>query len=301
MEKEILQPGERGLAQLRLMKPVAALPREPFVICPLNVNMVMGGGTVLEIPREKFRVVKAQRTLPYLSALKSCDLLNCVQHFFEAHTDLLLVPAELAHTSGFSIDEVTGLLKEKERSGEVLTFRDKGYISRKRYDQLKKELPGILQNVLARDPLKRNVKAEEIRRQLSPHLEEEPFQRMLSDLCRRQTGQDHGLSSQRCFRQSPDRLLGLFARATPRYGLRFTPIQSEAMANTEAGHPMLVPAGEGKLVVEGRRYILLTVWKLEKVKGRRLKGVFTRRSPTHLIWEGLGIVLNIWALGFTSR
>ena len=37
---------------------------------------------------------------------------------------------------------------------------------------------------LARDPLKRNVKAEEIRRQLSPHLEEEPFQRMLSDLCR---------------------------------------------------------------------------------------------------------------------
>jgi len=32
--------------------------------------------------------------------------------------------------------------------------------------------------------MKRNAKAEEIRRQLSPHLEEEPFQRMLSDLCR---------------------------------------------------------------------------------------------------------------------
>jgi selenocysteine-specific elongation factor len=184
MEKQILQPGEKGLAQLRLMKSVAALPRDPFVICPLNVHMVMGGGNVLEIPREKFRVVKAQRTLPYLSALNSCDLLNCVQHFFEAHTDLLLAPAELARTSGFSIDEVTELLKERERAGEVLTFRDKGFFSKKRYDWLKKELPGILQDVLARDPLKRNVKAEEIRRQLSPHLEEEPFQRMLSDLCR---------------------------------------------------------------------------------------------------------------------
>jgi selenocysteine-specific elongation factor len=184
MDDESLQPGQHGLAQLRLMKPVAAMPREPFVICPLNLNTVMGGGKVLEIPCEKFRVVKAERTLPYLSALKSCDLPNCVQQFFDAHTDQFLVAAELARTSGFSIDETTALLKEKERAGEVLTFRDKGFFSKKRYDQLKKALPGILQDVLSRDAMKRNVKAEELRRQLSPHLEEEPFQRMLSDLCR---------------------------------------------------------------------------------------------------------------------
>jgi selenocysteine-specific elongation factor len=184
MEKQILQPGERGLAQLRLMKPVAALPRDPFVICPLNVNTVMGGGNVLEIPREKFRLVKAQRTLPYLSALKSCDLVNCVQQFFDAHTDQFLVPAELARTSGFSIDETMALLKEKERGGELLAFRDQGFFSKKRYDLLKKELPVILQDILSRDPMKRNVKAEELRCQLSPNLEEEPFQRMLSDLCR---------------------------------------------------------------------------------------------------------------------
>jgi selenocysteine-specific elongation factor len=184
MEKQSLQPGEHGLAQLRLMKPVAAMPRDPFVICPLNLNTVMGGGNVLEIPREKFWVVKAERTLPYLSALKSCDLPNCVQKFFDAHIDQLLVPAELARTSGFSVDETTALLKEKEKAGEVLTFRDKGFFSRKRYEQLKKELPGLLQDILSKDPMKRNAKAEEIRRQLSPHLEEEVFQRMLSDLCR---------------------------------------------------------------------------------------------------------------------
>ena len=184
MERESLQPGEQGLAQFRLMKAVAALPRDPFVICPLNLNTVMGGGNVLEIPREKFRVVKAQKTLPYLSALKSSDLPNCVQQFFDAHADQLLLPEELARTSGFSVDETTALLKEKERAGEVLAFRDNGFFSKKRYDQLKKELPGVLQDILSRDPMKRNVKAEELRRPLSPHLQEEPFQRMLSDLCR---------------------------------------------------------------------------------------------------------------------
>jgi len=184
MERESLQPGEHGLAQLRLMKPVAPMPRDSFVICPLNVNTVMGGGNVLEIPREKFRVVKAQRTLPYLSALKSSDLPNCVQQFFDAHIDQLLLPEELARTSGFNVVETTALLKEKERAGEVLFFRDKGFFSKKRYDKLKKALPGLLQDILSRDPMKRNVKPEELRRQLSPRLEEEPFRRMLSDLCR---------------------------------------------------------------------------------------------------------------------
>jgi selenocysteine-specific elongation factor len=184
MERESLQPGEQGLAQFRLMKAVAALPKDPFVICPLNLNTVMGGGNVLEIPREKFRVVKAQKTLPYLSALQCSDLPNCVQQFFDAHTDQLLLPEELARTSGFTVEETMALLKEKERAGEVLAFRNKGFFSRKRYDQLKKTLPVLLQDILSRDPMKRNVKAEELRRQLSPHLEEEPFQRVLSDLCR---------------------------------------------------------------------------------------------------------------------
>jgi len=184
MEKQTLQPGEHGLAQLRLMKPVPAMPRDPFVICPLNVNTVTGGGIVLEIPREKFRAVKAQKTLPYLSALKSSDLANCVQQFFDAHMDQLLLPEELARTSGFSVGETKALLKEKERAGEVLNFRNKFFFGKRRYDQLKKEAPRVLQDILSKDPMKRNVKAEELRRHLSPQLEEEPFQRMLSDLCR---------------------------------------------------------------------------------------------------------------------
>ena len=82
------------------------------------------------------------------------------------------------------VEETMALLKEKERAGEVLAFRNKGFFSRKRYDQLKKTLPVLLQDILSRDPMKRNVKAEELRRQLSPQLGEEPFQRVLSDLCR---------------------------------------------------------------------------------------------------------------------
>ncbi|MBU1902662.1 MAG: selenocysteine-specific translation elongation factor, partial [Proteobacteria bacterium] len=54
MDKENLAPGEEGLAQLRLMKPVVAIPGDPFVICPLNIQSIMGGGRALEITWEKY-------------------------------------------------------------------------------------------------------------------------------------------------------------------------------------------------------------------------------------------------------
>ena len=59
MEKEQLEPGERGLVQLRLTKPVGALPGDPFVVCPLNVQTTIAGGKVLEIPPQKYRKGKA--------------------------------------------------------------------------------------------------------------------------------------------------------------------------------------------------------------------------------------------------
>ena len=74
MDKERLEPGEKGLSQFRLMKPVAALPRDPFVVSPLNIQTVIGGGRVLEIPWEKYRDARASVTLPYMKALKEGNL-----------------------------------------------------------------------------------------------------------------------------------------------------------------------------------------------------------------------------------
>ncbi len=63
MEKEQLGPGENGLVQFRLLKRVPALPGDPFVICLLNIQIVIGGNAILEIPLEKYRAVKAENTV----------------------------------------------------------------------------------------------------------------------------------------------------------------------------------------------------------------------------------------------
>jgi selenocysteine-specific elongation factor len=280
----------------------------------------MGGGNVLEIPQEKFRVVKAQRTLPYLSALKSCDLENSVQHFFDAHTDLLLVPGELARTSGFSLDEVTALLKQKERAGEVLAFRDNVFFSRKRYDQLRKELPVILQDILARDAMKRNVKAEELRRQLSPQLEEEPFQRMLSDLCRdgRLVKIDGGFQvSGVSLHLSPQqaKLAALCTSYAQQSG--FAPFSPDTIwklhgmkyQKQDIEKMLSYLRGEGKLIrLKDGRYIPSDCLETIKAKVRdviSINGVFTLDDLRETLGYGrrIGVIVLEYldSIGFTSR
>ncbi len=183
MEKEQLEPGERGLAQFRLMKPVAALPRDRFVISPLNLQTVIGGGAVLEIAREKFRAVKAERTLPYLQSLQNDDLKVIVDHFFERSLHRLVTAEELARNTGFPSEEVEVEIRTKVEKGDLVSFEDRGFFGRIRYQTLKRQMLEVVEKILREDPLKTTATPEEIKKKLAPSLDDMPFQRILGELC----------------------------------------------------------------------------------------------------------------------
>jgi selenocysteine-specific elongation factor len=183
MDKEQLAPGERGLVQLRLMKPIPALPGDPFVICLLNVQSVIGGGKVIEIPHEKFRQVKAPATLPYLKALQENDLKGFVEHFFAGNLCRPVSSGELSRDTGFPIALVESEIRARVTSGELVSFKGRGVFRKTLYQELKGRVPGVVEGILRDDPLKMSATAEEIRRQLAPSLDEAPFQRMCAELC----------------------------------------------------------------------------------------------------------------------
>jgi len=183
IDRERLEPGERGLAQFRMMKPVAALPGDPFVICLLNIQTVIGGGKVIEIPHEKFRQAKAPTTLPYLKALQENDLKGFVEHFFAGNLLRPVTSVELARDSGFPLAEVEAEFRARVRDGEFISFKGRGVFRKTLYQELKESLPGVVEAILRDDPLKMSAAAEEIRKQLAPSLDEAPFQRMCAELC----------------------------------------------------------------------------------------------------------------------
>jgi selenocysteine-specific elongation factor len=183
MEKQQLEPGEKGLVQFRLMKQVAALPKDVFVVCPLNVHTVVGGGTVLEIPQEKYRQVKASKIIPYLRALWEKNLKIIVEHFFDNNPNKLVTVGELARNTGFPFTELEAEMKARVKSEQLLYFEGRGFFAKTRYQTLKRQLPEVIEKILTQDSLKVNATAEEIKNQLAPFLDETPFQRMLAELC----------------------------------------------------------------------------------------------------------------------
>lgn len=183
MEKEQLEPCENGLVQFRLMRPVAALPGDPFVVCLLNVHNVIGGGTILEIPLEKYRVSKAATTMPYLKALQDGDIKMAVERFFHKNFNRPVTADELARNIGFSAKDLETEIRAGSKTGELLYFEGRGAFTKKYYQALKKQLPEIVKKILSQNPLKMAASTEEIKNQLAPSLDEAPFQKMLAELC----------------------------------------------------------------------------------------------------------------------
>jgi selenocysteine-specific elongation factor len=184
MENERLHPGETGLVQLRLQEPLAVLPRDPFVISPMNLPTVIGGGKILETPREKFRATKAEKTLAYLEALRREDLKSSIKLYFSKFCSRPVTVEEVASATGFPVERVQAAIKSRIRSGKTLYLDRRGYFDRARYELLKSQLVAVTKKIISKDAFKLAASVDEIRFQLDRILDDAPFERMLCELCK---------------------------------------------------------------------------------------------------------------------
>jgi selenocysteine-specific elongation factor len=184
MERQRLNPGESGLVQLRLLEPLSLLPQDPFVVSLLNLHSVVGGGTILEVAKEKYRVVKTRKIVPYLQPLQRGDVKSVTALFFLRFPNRPLSASEIARSTGFPLDSVEAEITSKIRSGELFRLVERGFFLRARYDALKKQLADVAKMILSRDAFKMAATPEELKYQLEPSLDDAPFERMLADLCK---------------------------------------------------------------------------------------------------------------------
>ena len=184
INKKKIRPDQKGLVQFRLIKRMAALPKDPFVICPLNINNVIGGGKIIEIATEKFRAVKAEKTIPYLIALQQSDLKTVIDLFFKRNLIRPVNKNEISQNTGFPIEEIEKAIKSKLENGDLYYFEDRGFFGKTHYNTLKNKLLEIIKNILLQNPLKKIASSGEIKNLLLPLLNEAIFQKMLEELCR---------------------------------------------------------------------------------------------------------------------
>ncbi|MBF0476895.1 MAG: selenocysteine-specific translation elongation factor [Deltaproteobacteria bacterium] len=182
MEEQKILPGHGGLVQFRLVDPVITLPKDYFVVCQLDVPHVLGGGIVLESPRDKYREAKMSTTLPYLKALQTGRLEDVLTYYFKRNPNSIITAVEIAQNTGLDRGRLDAEMTAMVRRGELLYFANQGFYGLDIYKQYKKKLLEVIEKSVVEDPLKLVLSATEIKDQLDTSLDEVPFQKMLADL-----------------------------------------------------------------------------------------------------------------------
>jgi len=184
MEAPELPPGARGLAQLRLLQPLPASPREPLVIAPLNRNTVVAGGRVLEVTAEKYRRAKHCRLAAYLHALVQDDVEAYLDARLDAQSLRPLTARELARDTFIPARRFEAAINARVHRGELVYFKGLGALRPGHYRDLTAGVAAVVASLVRQDPLRSPVPLAEISHHFPKALPPELLRRAAEELCR---------------------------------------------------------------------------------------------------------------------
>lgn len=183
MSEERLDPGQNGLVQFRLMKPLAVLPQDTFVISTLNINTVIAGGRVIETAQEKFRLIKSKTLMPILTALQQSDIHTYVDRIFDRSKGRLLTAKTLCRKTGISTDEFERLINSKVQKGELVYVKGYGALRQIHFDTMKDRFKKVLEELFHKDPLKKNISVSEVSKHFTYSVEDNLLKTVADILC----------------------------------------------------------------------------------------------------------------------
>ncbi|MDY6791361.1 MAG: selenocysteine-specific translation elongation factor [Thermodesulfobacteriota bacterium] len=320
MDNKKLSPGDKGLVQFRLMKPIAALPRDPFVVSPLNLNTIIAGGTVLEVPQEKFREAKALTMIPCLKALQQGDMKEFVDCFFSRNQTRFITAGELAQATGLPITYFEAEISSRVSKGEFIYLKGEGAFKKDHYNSGKKEILNTIESVIRKNPLKKNLNAVEITNRLDTAFDEILLKKMLSELCDegRLVKIDGGFQFQNLkgkFTKQQEHLLSLLFKYAQKTGVvpfsadTIWKLHDKKFEKDEIQNLLDYLYFQKKLIrLSDKRFLSLEA--LEEIKKSVKEFILHKRSITladskeilgYGRWGGVPVLDYLDKIGFTSR
>ena len=183
MDQSRLEPGQTGLVQFRLKKPIFVRPQDSFVICGLNTQTVIGGGLIMETAKEKFRAAKSGRLIPYLDALRRGDWKEAILCHIVNRSHQLVPLTEIAGYSGIPAEDVRRVIDSLIAAGELIACGDETVLTAKIHAELAEKIYQTVKASFRADPLKKAASREEIRQTAGPATDEAVLKSVLDGLC----------------------------------------------------------------------------------------------------------------------
>jgi selenocysteine-specific elongation factor len=179
LDRDALEPGDRGYVQLRLEAPTVALPRDRYVIRSYSPMVTIGGGELLDVAPGKARrspaLVARLRTLERGSPEAVIE--QHIRHVGAAGTRT----ADLRARTPFGPEALKQALADLTARGRALVVDREWYVHADAAARLREEAVAALTAYHAREPLKTGMSKEELRTRLGG-VEERVFLHLLEQL-----------------------------------------------------------------------------------------------------------------------
>jgi selenocysteine-specific elongation factor len=183
LDREELAPGEGGFVQLRLERPVVALPHDRFVIRGSGVIQTLGGGVVLDT-----HPVKHRRYSP--SVIEDLDVLKegsneqaLAQHILHSGMGGMTLD-HLLNQVAMPPSEIEAILRKMIERGDILLVDPEKtkVVNSRQYQQLREMTLGRLREFHQRFPMKSGLAKEELRTKLPMEVDVRLFQILINGL-----------------------------------------------------------------------------------------------------------------------
>ena len=183
LDREELAPGEEGFAQLRLERPVIALPRDRFVIRGSGAIQTLGGGVVLDTHPIKHRRHSPAVINNLLLLKEGTNEQTLSQHVLHSGMAGISI-SDLLDRVAMTPNEIQTMLKKMIERGDILLVDPEKLkvIEIRQYQQLKEMALIQLRESHQRFPMRTGLAKEELRTKLPMEVDVKLFQILINRL-----------------------------------------------------------------------------------------------------------------------
>ena len=181
LDREVLQPGERAMVQLRLESPVLAAWGDRFVIRRYSPALTIGGGRILN-PHPQKHTGSGDGAAAALEALDVDEPAAAVAPLIRLSRDGMASEGKLAGDLGIAAGRLSVRLAAMEEAGDLVRTavdNEPCVVPGEIWQGTAEEMRGQLAAFHEADPLRQGMNREELRKACAGALAAELFERIL--------------------------------------------------------------------------------------------------------------------------
>ncbi len=153
LDKEKIEPGDRGYVQFRLEKPIVGERKERFILRSYSPMKVIGGGQLLEVHARKGGRLKGDR-LNYLGKMEKAGEQEFIEIIISQAKGPIASEKELARLTGTTLVKITDELHNLQNRKQVVRLKDNSIVHRKTIAELKASFVTAISDYIKANPTK---------------------------------------------------------------------------------------------------------------------------------------------------